>query len=302
MLGSHLLVGDPIAVAAMDNMCGKLGIDTISTGEVLAWFTEAFEKNILNKEETGGIVPKWGDYDTYMKLIKLIAYREGIGDLLAEGVKRASEKINKGSENFAVHVKGLEAPAHNPRLYNSLGLQYATSNRGACHLQGMSMLVERGIFLPEYGIEAPPKTSEEKVNVVITHQNLCNFLDSAILCKFAVFGITDFNLLTNLWNSVTGMNWTKDDIWRLGDRVWYLERMVNYLLGFTNRDDSLPDRFVRESVPEGGAKGKKCDNIDEMLMIFYEKRKLRTREELKKKLEELGLVELMNAVDRIRVW
>jgi len=302
MLGSHLLVSDPIAVSEMNRLCERFGLDTISTGEVLAWFTEVFERGIIGKEETGGIIPKWGDYKTYMELIRLIAYREGIGDILAEGSKRASEKINKGSERFAMHVKGLEVPAHNPRLYTSMGLQYATSNRGACHLQGISSFVERGMLLPEYEIKSPPKTSEEKVNVVITHQNLCNFLDSAILCKFAVFGITDFNLIASLWNSVTGMNWTKDDIWRVGDRIWYLERMVNYLLGFTNRDDNLPDRFVKEPVSEGGAKDKRCDNLDEMLMIFYERRSLRTKKELRKKLEEIGLIELVDFMDRIRLW
>lgn len=302
MLGSNLLVEDPVALAEMNNLCDRLGLDTISTGEVLGWLTEAYEKKLVSSEELNNLKVEWGGYEAYLTLIKMIAYREGVGDVLAEGVREASKKFGREAERIALHSKGLEVPAHNSRLYKSLGLSYATSNRGACHLQGSPMFAERGILTPEFGITTPPKTPEERVNVVIIHQNMATVMDSATVCKFGTHGVTDFDLIANVWNSVTGMKWDRYDLLKAGERIWYLERMFNYLVGFTNRDDNLPDRFVMEPVSEGGAKGLTCDDFDVMLMKFYEERKLRTRSELAERLRELGLADLSGALDYVRLW
>ena len=302
MLGSNLMVFDPLAVALMNNLCDEVGLDTISAGEVLAWLTETYEAGLIPKERLGEVEPKWGDYRAYMKLLEMIAYRRGIGDLLAEGVKKASEIVGEEAEKFALHVKGLEIPAHNPRLYKALCLQYATSNRGACHLQGMVMLVERGVKIPEYGLEKPPESVEERVEAVQKMQNLSNFIDAAILCKFGVVGVVGFDTIVRAWNAVTGLQWSLDDLMRAGERIWYLERMVNYLLGMTNRDDNIPDRFVKESVSEGGAAGLKCNDFDEMLTKFYETRRIRTKSELAEKLREIGLEELVPPLEYVRLW
>jgi aldehyde:ferredoxin oxidoreductase len=302
MLGSNLMVFDPLAVALMNNLCDELGLDTISAGEILAWLTEAYEAGLIPKEILGEVEPKWGDHKTYMKLLEMIAYRKGVGNLLAEGVKRASEAVGKGSERLALHVKGLEVPAHNPRLYKALCLQYATSNRGACHLQGMVMLVERGVKVPEYGLEKPPETVEERVRALQRMQNLSNFIDSAILCKFGVVGVVDFGTVVRAWNAITGLQWGLDDVMRAGERVWYLERVVNYLFGMTNRDDDIPDRFVKESVSEGGAAGLKCSDFDEMLVKFHEARRIRTKRELAEKLREIGLEEITPSLEHVRLW
>ncbi|MEM2004506.1 MAG: aldehyde ferredoxin oxidoreductase family protein [Zestosphaera sp.] len=302
MLGSNLLVEDPVALAEMNNLCDRLGLDTISTGEVLAWLTEAREKGLVGDELVEGMRIEWGNHETYLKLIKMTAFREGIGDALAEGAREASRRFGRGAERIALHVKGLEVPAHNPRLYKSLGLSYATSNRGACHLQGSPMFAERGIVTPEYGITAPPKTPEERVNTVIIHQNMAMIIDSATICKFGTHGVADFNLIADVWNSVTGMRWDRHDILKAGERIWYLERIYNYLVGFTNRDDSLPDRFLMEPVNEGGAKGLVCDDFDVMLMKFYEERKLRTKPELAGKLREIGLTDLLEVLEYVRLW
>lgn len=299
-LGSMVLNSDVPALIKLNEVCDRLGIDTISTGEVVAWAMEAYEKGILNLEDTGGVKLRWGDVEVLFKLVDMIGRREGVGALLSEGVKRASERIGRGADRFALHVKGLEIPYHNPRLYKTMGLAYATSNRGACHLQGMAMLVERGVLLPEYGITEKPKTTEERVKTVIVHQNLCAYLDSAILCKFGVFGIVDFNHIAEVWSATTGLQTGKEDLLSLGERIWYLERILNYMMGFTNRDDTLPRRFTDEPLEEGPAKGLVCDDLQQMLDIFYKRRKLRTIEELKAKLREIGLQRMEEALSKIK--
>ncbi|MCX8161369.1 MAG: aldehyde ferredoxin oxidoreductase family protein [Candidatus Bathyarchaeota archaeon] len=300
-LGSMVLNSDPIVLIKLNELCDRLGIDTISTGEVIAWAMEAYEKGLITKDDTGGLELRWGDASILSKLVEMIGLREGFGTILSDGVKRASEAIGRGTDRFALHVKGLEVPYHNPRLYKSMGLAYATSNRGACHLQGMAMLVERGVLLPEYGISKPPSSVEEYVNTVIIHQNLCCFLDSAILCKFGVFGIVDFDHIAKVWTAVTGIGCDKMGILHAGESVWYLERMVNYLFGMSNSDDNLPRRFVEEPIADGPAKGSVCDNIHEMLNLFYECRSLRSIEELKSKLHMLGLEDIAPLAGRIKL-
>jgi len=301
-LGSLLLNSDLPSIIKINELCDRLGIDTISAGEVIAWAMEAYERGVITEEDTGGIKLRWGDPDVIMKLIELIGTKEGFGALLAEGVKRAAESVGRGSEKFAIHVKGLEVPMHHARLYKTMGLVYATSNRGACHLQGMAMLVERGVLLPEYGINEPPRTTDERVATVITHQDLCASTDSATLCKFGVFGITDFRYIARVWNAITGMNLTHDDLLIIGRRVWYLERFLNYMMGFTNKDDTLPERFIKEPLDEGPARGLVCDDFDEMLMKFHALRGLESLDDLKSKLSELNLNELTSEINRVRLY
>ncbi|MEM2739909.1 MAG: aldehyde ferredoxin oxidoreductase C-terminal domain-containing protein, partial [Candidatus Bathyarchaeia archaeon] len=298
-LGSMVLNSDPIALIKLNELCDRLSIDTISTGEVIAWAMEAYEKGLIDKDDTGGLELRWGDIDVLSKLIEMIGLREGFGSILSDGVKKASETIGRGTSDFALHVKGLEIPYHNPRLYKSMGLAYATSNRGACHLQGMAMLVERGVLLPEYGISKPPSSIEEYVDTVIIQQDLCCFLDSATLCKFGVFGIVDFDYIAKVWTAVTGIGCDRIDILYAGERVWYLERVANYLFGTGNSDDNLPRRFVEEPVADGPARGSVCDNIHEMLNLFYERRSLRSIEGLKDKLYMLGLEDIASLADRV---
>ena len=301
-LGSFLLNSDLVSIIKMNELCDRFGIDTISTGEVIAWAMEAYEKGIITKEDTGGIELRWGDPNVIMKLIELIGTKEGFGALLAEGVKRASEKIGRGTEKFAMHVKGLEIPMHHPRVYKTMGLAYATSNRGACHLQGMAMLVERGLLLPEFGIDKPPKTTDERVITVIIHQDACAFVDSATLCKFGVFGVVDFRHIAKVWNAITGTDFTHEDLLTIGRRVWYLERFLNYMMGFTNKDDTLPERFIKKPLGEGPAKGLVCDDFDEMLRKFYALRGLGSIDDLRSKLKELNLNELLTEINKIRLY
>lgn len=157
-------------------------------------------------------------------------------------------------------------------------------------------------MLPEYGINEPPKTVDERVNTVITHQDLCAFADSATLCKFGIFGVISFKHIAKVWNAITGMNFTHEDLLIIGRRVWYLERFLNYMMGLTNRDDTLPERFIKEPLDEGPAKGLICDDFNEMLEKFYTLRGLRSIDELQLKLKELDLNELLVEISRVRLY
>jgi len=288
-LGSMTLIDNIEAIIRANDLCDDLGLDTISIGAIIAWAMEAYEKGIL-KDSDIGFPLKWGDADAMITLIGMIAYKEGIGALLSEGVREASKKIGKGSESFAVHTKGLEVAMHNPRLFTTMGVLFAVSNVGGSHLQGMGMLVERNLLLPEYGINVVPKDIPSKTKTEVVHQSLCTFLDSIGMCKFGVFGITDFNRIAEIFNAITGRKEDKDAILKIGDRIWYLERLLNIKLGLTPEDDKLPERFVKVSVEEGPAKGLTCP-IDELLPEFYKARELEpiTGKPSQHILEQLGL-------------
>lgn len=288
-LGSMLLVNEIEAIIKANDLCDDLGLDTISTGGVIAWAMEAYEKGILTESDIGFPL-KWGDGEALIKIIPLIAYKEGIGQLLSEGVKFASSKIGKGSEKFAVHSKGLELPMHNPRLFQTMGLVYAFSNIGASHLQGLAMLVERGALLPEFGITEVPKDVPSKVKTAIIGQNLCNIADSLGICKFGIYGIIDFSHFAEAFNSVTGRNDTKDSLLKIGERIWYLERLLNIKLGLKPEDDSLPYRITNESVPDGAAKDL-IFPVETYFPPFYKAREIdpKTGQISRKKIEELAL-------------
>ncbi|MGC8911985.1 MAG: aldehyde ferredoxin oxidoreductase family protein [Nitrososphaeria archaeon] len=288
-LGSMTLVSEIEAIIKANDLCDDLGLDTISTGSVIAWAMEAYEKGIISETEIGFPL-KWGDGEALTKIIPMIAYKKGFGALLSEGVKEASSKIGKGSEKFAVHSKGLELPMHNPRLFQTMGLVYAFSNIGASHLQGLAMLVERGALLPEFGITEVPKDVSSKIKTVIIGQNICNVADSLGLCKFGIYGIMDFSHFAEAFNSITGKNETKDSLLKVGERIWYLERLLNLKLGLKPEDDSLPYRIVQESVPDGAAKGLTFP-VETYFPEFYKAREIdpKTGQVSKKKLEELAL-------------
>ncbi|MEM1809235.1 MAG: aldehyde ferredoxin oxidoreductase family protein [Thermosphaera sp.] len=299
-LGLMTMIDNPVAVIKMNKMCDDLGLDTISTGAVISWIMEVFEKGDLTVKDTGGLEIKWGDWRTAFKLIEMIAFRRGIGSVLAEGVSRASNLLNPKTSEYALHVKGLELPYHDPRRWKSIGLAYATSNRGACHLQGMTYHVDRGALkLPEYSINNPPSNPVERAHAVIVTQNLCAFLDSAGLCKFGTFGIVDFNFVAKTWYAATGLKTDKDGVLLMGERVWMTARMINYLLGFTNKDDYLPKRFTSEPITEGPGSGSVCDDLRESLKYYYESRGLTDHSALKKKLMELGLNEFVEDVNNL---
>ena len=292
-LGSNLLIDNPEAIVYMSYLCNEYGIDTISTGVTIAWAMEAFERGALTEEDTGGIELRWGDYNTVIKLIEMIAYRKGFGNILAEGCRLASKLIDKGSEEYAMHVKGVEVPMHDPRAFKGLGLQYATSNRGADHLYGFFVRIEQGERMPDLKIyERVDRFKDEgKGWMVAVREDWDEIVDSMGLCKFVLIYPGH---VAGFYSLVTGISKTVRDLLKDGERIFNLKRLFNIACGIGRKDDVLPKRFLKEAFSEGGAKGQVV-NLDKMLREYYEYRDWdEDGKPSRRKIEELGIFDILS--------
>ncbi|MDI7259522.1 MAG: aldehyde ferredoxin oxidoreductase family protein [Thermodesulfobacteriota bacterium] len=246
LLGSNCLIDDLEALCFANELCNRLGLDTISTGGVIAFAMEAFERGLIGKEDTGGIELRWGSAEAMIEMIQRIAQKKGIGELLGKGVKRASEEIGKNSVEFAMHIKGLEVPAHDARGYNAGAVGFATSSRGACHLAGFSHSFERVLKSPEMGIPEPLDRfqADGKGILAVRTQNLMGMMDSLKLCKFILFGGITITHIVKWYQDVTGEEMTIDDFLKTGERIFNLKRLYNVRMGISRKDDTLPYRSL----------------------------------------------------------
>ncbi len=288
MLGSNLLNSDLNGIAAANYLCDEYGMDTISTGSVIAFAMEAYERGFLTKQDAGGLELKWGDSDVIIELIRRIANREDIGNILAEGVRRASEEIGRDSWMFAVHVKGLEQPAHDGRAFFDHALSFATMNRGACHL-AWPHLIARGREFPELGLVGERNRFEYKESgkIVKTMQDLMEVVDSSIFCKYAFSAGLRPIEVSEMLSLATGWDIDVQEMMQIGERIFNLKRLLNVEWGITGEDDRLPPRSVEPL--EGGTNGN-VPPLDIMLKEYYELRGW-TEEgrPSDKKLRELGI-------------
>lgn len=291
-LGSLCMNDNLEAIAKANDLCNRFGLDTISTGATIAFAMECYERGIITKDDTGGVELKWGDPDAIIKMIELIGQREGFGAILSEGSMKAAEKIGKGAEKYAMHVKGLEIPMHSPYRFKEMGLQYAVSERGACHLRGLSMLPARGILLPEIGVDKQVDgfLVDGKAHLVKIMQDLCRVVDALGLCKFVyLFGGVPLWMLAKLYTTITGWETTLNDLMKAGEKIWILQRIFNVRMGVRRKDDMLPKRFLEEPLSEGGAKGQIVE-LEPMLNEYYAERGLNEEGMLKRdEVVKLGL-------------
>jgi len=283
--GGECGVNDLNAIARANYLCNEYGLDTISTGSTIGFTMELFERGIISGDDLGFEL-SFGDADAMIKMIELIAKREGFFDVLADGTKLASQKIGKGSEYYAMQVKGLELPAYDPRGAFGIGLNYATANRGACHVSGYTIAAE--IIGSPLKVD-PLDASEAKVDLTILFQNLTAAVDSSTNCLFLTFAI-GADEYANMIAGVTGWDgYKEDEFLKTGERIFALERMFNKREGFERKDDKLPERFLIEEMPEGHVKGK-MHPLEDMLKIYYERRGYdEDGYPSKEKLHELGL-------------
>ncbi|MCS7112459.1 MAG: aldehyde ferredoxin oxidoreductase family protein [Nitrososphaerota archaeon] len=283
-LGSLLLNDDPASLIYMEKLCNDYGFDVISAGATIAWAIECFTKGLITIDDTKGLQLRWGDPDLIADLLEMIGERKGFGYMLGEGCRLASKIIGRGSERYAMHVKGLEMPMHDPRAFKGMGLQYATSNRGACHLQGLVMRVEQGERIPDLKIYRRFQRFEieGKGWLVATMQDWHHVLESLGLCKFVQIPpghVAGFYFL------VAGVEKRLPELQRCGERISNIQRMFNIVAGVTSKDDILPDRFLSEPLGEGGAKGQVVE-LKPMIEEYYkvrgwDDRGIPTREKLK---------------------
>ncbi|MFW6180250.1 MAG: aldehyde ferredoxin oxidoreductase family protein [Spirochaetota bacterium] len=242
-LGSLCMIDDLEAVAAANQLCNRLGMDTISTGAVIAFAMEARERGLLAHPDLDRLDLRWGNARSMVETVRLIGERRGVGELLGEGVREVARRVGGG--DFAVQVKGLEPPAHDPRAFFSLALGYATSNRGACHLQAYSHPLEGWIALPELGYpeSMEPHTGVGKALMVARLQNLMCVYDALKMCKFTLFAGVGPGHLAELLGAVTGGDWGVQDLLSAGERMFNLKRLYNVRLGIGRKDDTLPRRL-----------------------------------------------------------
>lgn len=256
-MGAMNLIDDLEALCAANVICNDMGMDTISAGSSIAFLTEAYEKGLITKEETGGLELDWGRPDTLLELLEKTARREGPGDMLAEGVKRMSEKIGGGADEFAIHSRGMEAPMHDPRAYHGLALAYTTAPRGACHISHNDLVVEMGVYkYPEFGLdgEYPPLTKDGKAEMVARSEDQGFFISSINMCMFVAWPMSIRDHILPALKHVTGFEWTVQDINAIGERTWFIQRAFNNLCGFSADDDTVPSRILKpheEGTPSG---------------------------------------------------
>lgn len=256
-LGSLCLCDNLEAIAKANYLCNKYGIDTIHAGTLIAFAMECYEKRIISKKDVG-MELGWGDAEAIVKLVGMIAQREGFGDVLAEGVKLAAEKIGRGALNYAMHVKGSPICMHDPRAAPRMALNYATGNLGAYHGKGQKF--------------SSAITSQSTVNELIIKQNWAEVVDSLVMCDFmfAVWGggLTIDLYIPQLISAVSGINYDVKELLKIGERIYNMKRLHNLKMGISKKDDVLPKRFMK--IPRTTESGEKLiTNLEPMLAEYY---------------------------------
>ena len=246
-LGSNCGVDDVAAVCKANEICNKYSLDTISTGISIGFAMECYEKGILTDKDTGGLKLNFGNSEAMVQMVKMIGKRDGLGDILAEGVKRAADKIKNGAGKFAMHVKGAEIPMHEPRLKQGLGLGYAVSSTGAEHMTNLddyTIAHERVMaYHGPIGILEPLELDDlgpKKVRAVTYFTNWSYLFNALLMCYFVFWR---YNHLTEMVQAVTGWNTSIWELMKAGERISTMARVFNIREGFTKNDDWLPERF-----------------------------------------------------------
>lgn len=277
-LGARCGLANMKAILVANAMCNRLGLDTISAPAAISFAMECYQNGILSKEDCDGLELKWGDEQVMMALITQMGHGRGFGKQLAQGVKRCAEKWGKGAERFALHVKGMETTATDPRGQPSWGLGYATSSRGACHMRAYANFEYSGMTDEEMlRISDTTKIRERfeyegKGKAVAYLENLRAIGDSIGVCHLMTRAELGFQeVLAPLYESATGINMSPENLYKAGERICNLERLSNLRFGLTPADDTLPNRYLQEPVPDGPAKGHVFP-LKPMLKEYYQAR------------------------------
>ncbi|MHC4756441.1 MAG: aldehyde ferredoxin oxidoreductase family protein [Planctomycetota bacterium] len=262
--GASCGVDDLPAIIKANKWCNEYGLDTISAGATIACAMELCEKGLIGSDEIDGPVLKFGSGEAIVEWTRKMGAGEGFGKKLANGSYRLAKEY--GDEELSMSVKKLELPAYDPRGIQGHGLQYATSNRGGCHVRGY-MIAPEIIGLPE---KLDPFSLEGKAVWVKIFQDLTAVIDSLGLCLFTSFalGPDDYK---DMFNAIVGQDWTTEALLEAGDRIWNFERMFNLKAGISPSEDTLPRRLLSEPIPSGPCKGH-IHRLPELLPEYYEVR------------------------------
>ncbi|GAB4491960.1 MAG: aldehyde ferredoxin oxidoreductase family protein [Anaerolineales bacterium] len=275
--------GNPDArlVAKMIDLCNDFGMDAIETGHPLSVWMEATARGYTN----GSGTLAWGDPEGMTQAAEMIAFRKGFGDVLANGADAVAKHF--GHPELAMTVKGQAIPAYDPRGLKGMGIAYATSNRGACHLRAYTPAAELGV-MPFGSLKVDPLEWKGKGELVKIFQDVHAFSDSMDLCKFSAFaqGADEY---AAQYSAMVGVPFTAADVLKTGERIYNLERYYNNLAGFGEGSDYLPKRFLEEPSTMPGSEGHVCE-LDKMLAEYYEKRGWKNGLVPEEKLKELEII------------
>ncbi len=261
--GADCGVDDLEAITRVNYLCNELGIDTITMGTTIACAMDMQEDGILTEDETG-LKLEFGNSDVLIKAAMLTSSKEGFGARLARGSYRLAESY--GHPEYSMSSKKQEYPAYDPRGSQGMGLEYATSNRGGCHVRGYMTSAEV-IGIPE---KLDPNTTEDKAFWTKAFQDLTAAFDSSGLCLFNTFAIGSDELF-RLMKYATGFDYTEEEILKAGERIWNLERLFNYKAGITKEEDTINPRLLNNPLPDGPSAGEVV-NLEEMLEEYYQLR------------------------------
>jgi aldehyde:ferredoxin oxidoreductase len=280
-VGANVGNNDVNTVAKMIDLCNDYGVDAIEVGHPLSIWMEATEKGWTNGE--GGL--KWGDIYGMTDTVRKIAFREGFGNIMAEGANATAKHF--GHPEVAMTAKGQGIPAYDPRGMKGMGVAYATSNRGACHLRAYLAAAELNV-MPYGSLKVDPLEWKGKGGLTKVFQDIHAFSDSLDLCKFSAFAMgTDE--YAQQYSAITGVPFTSDDVLKTGERIYTLERYYNNLAGFGAGSDTLPKRFTEEASTMLGSKGHVCE-LDQMLVEYNQARGWENGVVPEAKLKELGII------------
>lgn len=290
--GANILNDDIRYLVAANDLCNRYGLDTIDAGNAVAMAIECYENGLITKEDTEGLELTWGNGPAVLEFLKKMAYREGIGEVFADGVAIAAKRIGGMAEEYAIHVKGLSVAFHDPRAFTSMAANYATANRGACHLEALSYYGESGAYPAELiGFDKPldKHSDENKAELAVKMQDFMNIFNALGLCKFLLRGKISPEMLTRWIEAVTGWEMAEGELMLIGERLHNLKRLYNVRLGISRKDDRLPPRLTSHARKTGGAAGI-LPHMGKLLSEYYSIRNW--NEEgipTKEKLAQLGL-------------
>jgi aldehyde:ferredoxin oxidoreductase len=268
----------PLALACID-LTNRYGLDAIALSEVIAWAMECYERGLLSREDTGGLDLSWGNGESLLTLVHQVARREGLGDLLADGVRRAAERLGRGSEALALHSKGLELFQADVRTIKAYALGNAVSSRGADHLRAepwfeFSNDPDEGVR--RYGVaDTAFRLAYKGKGLVVKHfEEMAAISDATGVCKntYNNMEVLDWTGTAELLQAATGWDLTGEEVRRIGERIVNLERLFNARLGVGRKDDTLPARFTDEPLPEGNPSAGAVVELEPMLDEYYRAR------------------------------
>ena len=263
-LGSSTGVDDLEALTYCNFLCNDYGMDPITLGSTIAAAMELYEMGAITSEDTGGVELKFGSTDAMVKMVEAMGKDEGFGKEIGMGSKRLCEKY--GHPDLSMSVKGQEYAAYDPRGIQGMGLSYATSNRGGCHLRGYTVASEV-LGIPE---KTDPLVTDGKAGLVIAFQDATAVVDSSGTCIFTTFALSMDDIAPEIDAACEG-DWSVDNLLKVGERIWNMERKYNIAAGFTGADDTLPKRLLKDAAKSGAAKGLTA-GLDKMLPEYYELR------------------------------